>query len=154
IVNSGLTPELIAGSVFEDGKMVSTRAANLWLGGHSILVEAGASAISDDAALGKALSMLAPRGAVNLLGSEVQAPRSVVICCDCANFLGDGARNSAQEAARRYRAVLDAAAHSWGSRLPVYVLFTKLDQIRYFLDYFGNLRQDEAAQLFGAALPF
>jgi type VI secretion system protein ImpL len=154
IVNSGLTPELIAGGVFEDGAVVSTRVANLWLGGQAILMEAGAGVLSDTAALSRTLSLLAPRTAANLVGSAVQAPRSVVICCECARFSGAGARNAAQEAARRYRAVLDEVAQRWGSRLPVYVLFTKLDQVRYFLDYFHNLRQEEAGQLFGAALPF
>ena len=34
----------------------------------------------------------------------------------------------------------------------MYVLFTKLDQVTYFVDYFRNLTPEESSQLFGVTL--
>jgi type VI secretion system protein ImpL len=152
ILNSGLEPEQLAGEVYKDGAVIPTRVANLWLGAGATLVEAGASLAASPASLRRALDLLRGRTLANLLGRSGQAPRAVVICYECANFVAADARNAVDQAARRMRSLLGDIAQRWGSRLPVYVLFTKLDQATYFVDYFRNLTPDESLQIFGVTL--
>jgi type VI secretion system protein ImpL len=152
ILNSGLEPEQLAGEVYKDGAVIPTRVANFWLGAGTTLVESGASLAASPASLRRALDLLRARTLANLLGRSVQAPRAVVICYECANFIAADARNAVDQAARRLRSLLGDIAQRWGSRLPVYVLFTKLDQVIYFVDYFRNLIPDESSQLFGVTL--
>ena len=40
-----------------------------------------------------------------------------------------------------------------GINLPVYVLFTKMDRVPFFLEYVRNLSADDARQVVGASLP-
>ena len=152
ILNSGLEPELMAGQVFKDSAVIPTQVANLWLGGKAILVEAGGPLAASSAGFRRALELLRGRTLANLVGRRGQSPRAVVICYDSANFTISDSRSAVDQAARRLRAVLGEIAHRWGSRLPIYVLFTKLDQIPFFLDYFHNLTQEESSQLFGVTL--
>jgi type VI secretion system protein ImpL len=152
ILNSGLEPEQLAGEVYKDGSVVPTRVANFWLGAGATLVECGARLMTSPASFRRALDLLRARTLANLLGRSGQAPRAVVVCYECANFLAADARNAVDQAARRSRALLGEVAHRWGSRLPVYVVFTKLDQVTYFADYFRNLTPDESSQLFGVTL--
>ena len=152
ILNSGLEPEQLAGEVYKDGVVIPTRVANFWLSGGATLVECGANLAASPASLRRALDLMRARTVANLLGRSGQAPRAVVICYECANFAVADARNAVDQAARRLRSLLGDIAHRWGSRLPVYVLFTKLDQVTYFADYFRNLTPDESSQLFGVTL--
>jgi type VI secretion system protein ImpL len=152
ILNSGLEPEQLAGEVYKDGAVIPTRVANFWLGAGTTLVESGASLAASPASLRRALDLLRARTLANLLGRTGQAPRAVVICYECANFIAADARNAVDQAARRLRLRLGDIAQRWGSRLPVYVLFTKLDQVTYFVDYFRNLTPDESSQMFGVTL--
>ena len=152
IVNSGLAPELLAGQVYQDSAVIPTRVANFWLGGGLILVEAGGDLVADRPALVTLVRSLRARRLANLLGRGAQSPRSVVLCCDCASLNGPDARNAVASAARRYQDILAEIAHNWGSRVPVYVVFTRLDQVPYFLDYFRFFTTEESAQAFGANL--
>jgi len=152
ILNSGLEPELMAGQVFKDSAVIPTQVANLWLGGEAILVEAGGPLAASSAGFRRALELLRGRTLANLVGRRGQSPRAVVICYDSANFTISDSRSAVDQASRRLRAILGEIAHRWGSRLPIYVLFTKLDQVPFFLDYFNNLTQEESSQLFGVTL--
>jgi type VI secretion system protein ImpL len=153
IVNSGLVPEPLAGEVFKDGSVAPTRVANLWLSAGAILVEAGGPLAASPDGMRRALDLLRARTLANLLGRSGQAPRAVVICYECANFIGSNSRNAVDQAARRFRDLLGEIAHRWGSRLPVYVLVTKFDQVPYFLDYYRNLTREESEELLGVTLP-
>jgi type VI secretion system protein ImpL len=152
ILNSGLEPEQLAGEVYKDGAVISTRVANFWLGAGATLVEAGAGLAASPASMRRALDLLRARTLANLLGRSSQAPRAVVICYECSNFIAIDARNVVDRTARRLRSLLGDIAQRWGSRLPVYMLFTKLDQVTYFVDYFRNLTPDESSKLFGVTL--
>lgn len=153
VINSGQDPELLAGQVFQDSAVAPTRTANLWLGGGTVFVECGSALTQQPAAFSRLIGLLRARGLANLLGRSAQAARAVVICVDCGEFLAAGAREAALEAARRYQASLGEIARQWGSSLPVYVLFTKLDRVAYFVDFVRNLTHPQAGQLFGATLP-
>ena len=59
----------------------------------------------------------------------MQAPRAVLVCYSCEALRQPGAREATVAAARELRGTLGTIAQSYGIRLPVYVLFTKSDDV-------------------------
>lgn len=151
ILHSGLTPELLSGQVGQDGAAVPTNAANIWLGGNAVLAEAGGPLLNDNVGFTRLVQMLAARRLGNWFGKSEQAPRAVVVCVDTAAMAGQPAAVTA--AGKRVQEKLGDVAQRWGSRLPVYVLFTKADQVSYFADYLRNFGSPDVEPVFGAALP-
>lgn len=72
VLQSGLDPELLAGNVFQDGGVVPTSLANVWLTGSAALVEAGGPLLKQPA-LEEAHSRHCP-GASRLGALELQTP--------------------------------------------------------------------------------
>ena len=154
IVNSGIQAELLAGQDRAANNAVPpTRSANLWVGNGSVFVEAGSPLIADPGSLRALVQQIKARSFGNVLGKRSQSPRAVVVCFDCEQLLRPDASAFLASAAKRLNSTLGEVAQTWGNRLPVYVLFTKLDRIHYFMDYVRNLALDEAAQVFGMTLP-
>ena len=155
VVKSGLNAELVAGQDRTEGGSVppSTRAANVWLAAGAVFVEAGGSLLADRPGLAALVRELKAAGMGNLLGRTAQAPRAVVVCCDLETLRRPDAAAVLAAQARQMRQALGDIAEAWASRVPVYVLFTKLDRVNYFLDYVRALGFDEAGQVFGVTLP-
>jgi type VI secretion system protein ImpL len=151
MVNSGLDPELLAGQVYQNNTVVSTRSANLWFSRRAIFVEAGGKLPSESSKWARLVQKLAPRTSV--VGKGEQAPRAAVVCFDCENFTKPGVQELVTAAARNWRARLGEISESMGINLPVYVLFTKMDRLPFFTEYVRNLSNDEGTQVLGATLP-
>ncbi|HWC97725.1 MAG TPA: ImcF-related family protein [Candidatus Sulfopaludibacter sp.] len=151
MLHSGLDPELIAGQVYQNNNVVSTRTANLWFARRSIFVEAGGKLPADSSKWQKLIKRLTPKSSV--VGKGEQAPRAAVVCYDCESFTRQGALEAATAAARTLRARLGEISQTLGINLPVYVLFTKMDRLPFFTEYVRNLNNDEATQVLGATLP-
>jgi type VI secretion system protein ImpL len=151
MVNAGLEPELLAGLVYRDNTLVPTRTANLWFSRRTIFVEAGGSVPADPARWGRLVRKLQPRAGVS--SQSVQAPRAVLVCYDSETFTRPGAQESATASARTLRARLGEMSQAFGINLPVYVLFTKMDRLPFFAEYFRNLTKEEAGQVLGATIP-
>ncbi|HEU4628703.1 MAG TPA: ImcF-related family protein [Gemmatimonadaceae bacterium] len=161
IVRSGLEPELLAGEVFRGEQIVPTRLVNLWYvrgpgsGGASgaILAEAGGQVATEAPKRTRLLQRLQPLRLGAALGRGAQAPRLAVVCFPCDEFLKPGSTDSVPAAARQLRAVLAETAEALGIRLPVYVLFTKMDRVPGFADFVQNLSRDEVREVLGTTLP-
>jgi type VI secretion system protein ImpL len=151
IQHCGLDPELIAGQVFQGGNVASTRTANLWFSRRSLFVEGGGALLSEAGRWHEFIRKLQPRSAV--FGKGEQAGRAAVVCFDCENFTKAGSMDLAVNAARNLRARLGEVAQALGINLPVYVLFTKIDRLPYFVEYVRNLNSEEATQVLGVSLP-
>ena len=65
----------------------------------------------------------------------------------------EGGEETVEEHANRVRARIDELIKRLGITFPIYVLFTKCDLIRGFVEYFGDLTKPQRAQAFGATLP-
>jgi type VI secretion system protein ImpL len=153
VLQSGLEPELLAGQVNEDGSVAPTMVGNTWLAQRSVLIEVG-SDIQANPKTWETLARHVQSGKLEAaFGKSERAPRAVVVCYECENLLKPGATETVAEAAKALRAQLYQLAAKLGSHLPVYVLFTKLDRVAFFLDFVRNLDRDEAAQIFGTTLP-
>ncbi len=151
MLQSGLDAELVAGQVYQQGNVTSTRSANIWYTRHSLFVEAGGKLIGEAPKWKKLVQRLHPKTSV--VGKGEQAPRAAVVCFDCENFTKPGALEAAAAAARTLRARLGEICAAFGINLPVYAVFTKMDRLPFFTDYVRNLSNDEAAQPLGVTLP-
>ncbi len=151
MVHSGLDPELIAGQVYQDNTIVSTRSTNVWFARQTVFVDAGGRVIQDPGRWMRLVKRLQPRKLASVKGQ--QAPRAAVVCFDVEELLKPGATDSIAVAARTLHARLGDISQALGISLPVYVLFTKADRLPFFLDYVRNLSNEEATQVFGTTLP-
>jgi type VI secretion system protein ImpL len=151
VVHSGLEPELLAGQVYQAGNITATRTANFWFSRRSIFIEAGGKLPADAAKWHRLVQKLQPRGSV--VGKGEQAPRAAVVFFDCENFTRAGAADQAAAAARTLRARLGEICQTMGIKLPVYVLFSKMDRLPFFTDFVRNLSNEEATQVLGITLP-
>lgn len=148
---SSLDPELIAGQVSQDGKIVPTRSANVWLARSAVFAEAGGGLLNQRSLWSRLVRRIAPSGVSSVLGSQGPAPRAAIVCVSCEAFLRPGP--DAGNALTSLRSNLEECSRQLGTSLPLYVLFTKLDQVPFFAEYAETFTPDEAAQVFGATLP-
>ena len=161
IVRSGLEPELLAGEVFRGEQIAPTRLVNLWYASGrgaagspgTVFDEAGGQVTADPSRRQRLLQRLRPQRLSAALGRGGQAPRLAVVCFPCDEFLKPGSTDAVPAAARALRAALAEAAEALGIRLPVYVLFTKMDRVPGFADFVQNLSRDEVREVLGATLP-
>lgn len=151
MMHSGLDPELLAGHVFQDGNITTTRSANLWYSRQTIFVEAGGKLLDDEKARTQLARSLQPRKLGAVVGGGGQAPRAALVCVEIERISAGG--QAMANTARNLRARLGEMAQLFGIQLPVYVLFTKTDRLSFFADFVRNLTNDEAVQPLGAALP-
>lgn len=152
VLRSGIEAELLAGEALRGDQPVPTEAVNVWLARGTLFVEAAPAVMADEERWSRLVRRLRPDRMAAAVGRGELAPRSAVVCFSCEEFLQPGASRAVPETARRLRARLGTLAHALGTRLPVYVLFTKADRIPYFTDYVRNLTDEEARQILGATL--
>src|ERR1035441_8712563 len=150
-VHSGVEPDLLAGQVYQDSAIVATRPVNIWLAQRSVFVEAGGQLLGEPARWGRLVKRLQPLRR-RLFGAK-PAPRAVIVCVDCETFLQPGADEKLATMARALHTRIGEISHILGARLPIYVLFTKLDRLAWFTDYVGNLTDDELNRVLGVTLP-
>jgi type VI secretion system protein ImpL len=151
MLHSGLDPELLAGQVYQQGNVTSTRTANFWYSRRAIFVEAAGRLLADAPKWKKLIQKLQPKSSV--VGKGEQAARAAIVCFDCENFTKPGALELASAAAHGMRARLGEISQSLGINLPVYALFTKMDRLPFFTEYVRNFSNDEASQVLGVTLP-
>ena len=151
MMHSGLEPELLAGHVYQDGNITSTRSANLWYSRQTIFVEASGKLLDDEHARTYLAKRLQPRQLGAVVGGGRQAPRAALVCVEIERITAGG--QAMASTARNLRARLGEIAQSFGIQLPVYVLFTKTDRLSFFADFVRNLSNEEAAQPLGVTLP-
>jgi type VI secretion system protein ImpL len=152
-VNSGVEPDLLAGQVYQDKSIIPTRPANLWLAQRSVFIEAGGGLANNPDRWVHLIKRLQPPRLKALFQRKSQAPRAAIVCVECDTFLRAGADDALSATARKINARLGEISQTLGIQLPVYVLFTKLDRLSCFLEFVGNLNDDEVNQVVGATLP-
>ena len=155
--NCGIEPSLLAGQVMAGGASVSpTRVANLWLAQESTFLEVSGRIFNGDATrLAEFLGRLHTGRRMNGWKSWLQpmqrpvALRAALLFLDSREFTGTPEPSKLDRAAQQIRERLLAVADFLGAELPVYVLFTKIDALPYFSEFFARLPEAEAGQVFG-----
>jgi type VI secretion system protein ImpL len=153
IVNSGLEPELLAGAVERGGAMIPTEPLALWYAQGTVVLEAGSPAVEEQSAWSRLLKHVRPARIAAVFARGAQAPRMAVVCFPCDEFFKPGGAESVVATARQLRARLGELARTLGTRVPVYVLFTKADRLAYFSDFVRTMTPAEAQEVLGATLP-
>jgi len=153
VVNSGLDPELLSGQVYQDGNVAATGAANLWFARKSVFVEAAGKLAGDPKPWTRLLHRMSPSRWQSIFGKNHQAPRAAIVCLDCEKLVKPAGPDALVSSARMIRARLEEMAHQLGASFPVYVIFTKLDQVAYAAEFLGSLRDEETTYVLGITLP-
>jgi type VI secretion system protein ImpL len=150
VLQSGLDAELLAGEGIRETSVTPTRAVNLWYGSGIVLLEAGGALASDAGRWSRLLRHLHPRRLRAALSGGGQAPRLAVVCYGCDELT---APEVTAAAARQLRERLTEITQRLGIRLPVYVIFTKADQLPFFAEYARNFSREQSRDVLGATLP-
>ncbi len=153
IAKSGLDPELLAGKAFEDVSVVPTRSVNLWYSRHTLFIDPAGAALANPGIRRKLFQRFLPVRLNAALAAKSPATRAVVFTVDCGTILQSGGAEAMAAKARQFQTILGELSQQLGSSFPVYVLFTKADQIPYFRDYVATFSEAEASEIFGATLP-
>ena len=153
VIHSGVEPDLLAGQVYQDNTVVPTASANLWLAQRSVFIEAGGKLFGDAGSLTGLVKRLKPSRLRALFSRKPQPPRAVVVCVDGEAFLRSGAEDALTALARNLNARVCEISKELGIRLPIYVLFTRMDRMGYFGEFVSNLSDEEAMQVVGSTLP-
>src|ERR1017187_4602117 len=123
----------------------------IWLAQKSVFVEAGGRLLGEPGRWMRLVKRLQPRR--RRLFFRPQPPRGVIVCVDSESFLKPGADEAVASTARNLQARLGEISHALGIRLPIYVIFSKLDRLGFFTDFVGNLTEEEVHQTLGVTLP-
>jgi type VI secretion system protein ImpL len=153
VLHSGLEPELLAGQVYQGDSVAPTRSLNIWFAHQWLLIDPAGGLFADHNSRHGLMRKLAPLKLKSVLGGGEAPPRVAVVCIDCESFVAPGAAEAMTARARALREALGEISQFLGIRLPVYVLFTKMDRLAHFFEYAANLTEEEAAQVFGVTLP-
>ena len=154
VIRSGLDPEILAGEVFRGETVAPTKSLNIWYAHRTIFVEAGGPVVAEPARWMRLVRQLHPQRLRAALSRGAAAPRIAVVCYSCEEFLRSNSAEAVSAAARVLRARLAELALELGTRIPVYVVFTKADRLPHFAEYVRNFSRDEAHDVLGATLPF
>jgi type VI secretion system protein ImpL len=153
VLQSGLDPELIAGNVFSDGAVVPTQLANLWLAGNCILVEAGGALLRQPPLWFRLVKATLPARLGSVFSSDSRMPaRSVVVCVSIERIMAPSTSEQIRALAQSLNERLRQLSQTLGISLPIYVLFTKLDNVAPFADYVNRLSEEEVKLPIGSLL--
>ncbi len=151
--NSGVEPEHLAGQLLQDGAVVPTRPLNIWFARQTLFVEAGGSLLGEPASWARLVRRLAPGKFRSVLGGKGQAARAALVCFDCEDLTKRGASETIGAAVKNLQRRLAEFAQGLGIKLPVYVLFNKIDRLQFFAEYAANLTNPEISEVLGVTLP-
>ncbi|MGA3045452.1 MAG: ImcF-related family protein [Terracidiphilus sp.] len=152
VLQSGLDPELIAGNVYRDGLVVPTQLANLWLAGNYVLVEAGGALLRQGPLWLRLVRATIPARLGSVFGDSRLPARSVVVCVSIERILAPNTSEQIRVLAQGLNERLRQLSQTLGISLPIYVLFTKLDNITPFAEYVSRLSDEEVKLPIGSLL--
>lgn len=160
-LNSGLHPQLLAGDAGATNRSASTRLCNIWFAKNSVYVELSGKAFSGDPDRWRAL-VRAIQGKTGVASWRRlwQEPEGGADFRGVIGFLGVkeliGASADPQRLERHcgdWRTCLRAFGEVFGIGFPIYQVISKSDAIPFFGDYFRQLSEADAGQVFGSSLP-
>src|ERR1700679_897442 len=151
ILQAGLDPELLAGNVYQDGGVVPTSLANVWLTSNAALVEAGGPLLKQPGLWQRLVKATVPPQLGSALSSGKKIPaRAVVLCVSVERILAPSTAEQIRALAQTLNERLRELSQILGVSLPVYVLFTKLDTMGSFGEFATRLSEAEVKQPIGS----
>jgi type VI secretion system protein ImpL len=157
---SALSPQLLAGQVHRESTVLPTSLCNLWFASDAIFAEAGGRFFTDDVAQWRSLVEHLCAGAGSSLLQKLRAGRrpdanlrGVVWFCEITPFLGIPDLPRIDALARKVQERMLTLGEVAGSDFPVYVVFTKADQLPHFGDFVHRMSDREDGEVLGCTLP-
>lgn len=150
IQHQGLESEFLAGDGDVGEPPPPTPNLNLWLGRGTVFLEAGEEPTETSETWLRILQEVRAKGLSGVLKDQ---PSRVAVVCVGSELLVGKDRQALTSLAKELRDRLNEAAAVLDTRLPVYVLFTKADEIRFFTEFVRNLNEGESTEPLGATLP-
>ncbi len=151
ILQAGLDPELLAGNVYQDGAVVPTSLANIWLTSSAALVEAGGPLLKQPGLWQRLVKATVPPQLGSALSSNKKIPaRAIVVCVSIERILAPSTAEQIRALAQSLNERLRELSQILGVSLPVYVLFTKLDTMSSFGEFATRLSEEEVKQPIGS----
>jgi type VI secretion system protein ImpL len=152
VLQSGLDPELLAGNVYRDGIVAPTQLANVWLAGNFVLVEAGGSLLRQPPLWARLVRATMPARIGSVFGDSRLPARSVVVCVSIERIMAPNTSEQIRALAQALNERLRQLSQTLGISLPVYVLFTKMDNVTPFANYVTRLTDEEVKLPIGTLL--
>lgn len=152
VLHGGIEAQLLAGHTVQNDTPIPTRALNLWLASPFILAESGGPLIHEPPRWAHLVKGFLP-ARFRLRGEGSGPARLALLCIDCEKLVQPAAAGALGASAEQLRARLRETSQLLGINLPVFVLFTRADRLQFFQDYVAPLTNEDAARVFGAALP-
>jgi len=153
VLQSGLEPELLVGNVYQDGIIVPTQLANLWLAGNYVIAEAGGALLRQPPLWLRLVRATIPARLGSIFGDSRLPARSVVVCVSVERIMAPNTSEQIRALAQTLNERLRQLSQTLGISLPIYVIFTKLDTVAPFADYAGKLTNEEVKLPIGSLLP-
>ena len=156
LVNSGLEPHLLAGETQTDGPYLPSKLANFWIARQNLFVEiAGAIWEKDNDRWREFL-----RGFLAETNEPVwkrlfkdrparASLRAVVLFEEMPHFTGSTDANRVTRISRTAQDRLQAIVDVFGLAVPIYVVFTKTDAVKFYDDFYARFPDAEVVQAVG-----
>jgi type VI secretion system protein ImpL len=125
-----------------------TRNCDWWFTNEAILLDTAGRYTTEDDDRDEWLAFLE-----QLKKYRSEMPINGVIVAVSANDLVDQTDEQIQETGKKVRARIDEMQDLLQITLPVYMVFTKMDLVAGFVEFFGDLKKSERAQPWGATFP-
>ncbi len=151
VLQSGLEPELLAGSASQSGEQASTQILNLWYTRFAAFLEIGPTIRQSSALLARLMHRTRATAYRSAFGTGAP-PRAVIVCLSADQLLAPQGADSLLGSARTAGAQLREISRVFGMPVPIYVIVTKIDRVPHFEEYVRNLSEDEVRQVLGAPL--
>lgn len=149
VQRAGMEAEFLAGNGEGGEPPPPTPTLNAWLSRKTVFLEVGEGVLQSPPAWNRTLQALRAKALKVMLKGQ---PSRIAVVCVGADRIAGQSRESVGALGKELRARLNEAAGILDARLPVYVLFTKADEIRFFTEFVRNLTQSESTEPLGVTL--
>jgi type VI secretion system protein ImpL len=154
VLGSEIAAEQLSGDSLRGQNVVPTNSINAWFSNGTVLLETGNELRENPPLWSSLLKRIRPKRLfAAILTGKPQASRAAVVCFSCDELRKEGALEAARGWGRALRGSLLEMAQTLGVQLPVYVLFTKADEVASFSEYQGQLKEGATRQVLGCTLP-
>jgi type VI secretion system protein ImpL len=153
VIGSGIPLELLAGDVQRGDQVVPTRGAALWYANGEVIVEADGGMVADAERWDRLVHRLRKGQIWRTLRGRDAAPRRAIVCLGCDVVLQSTGKDGILPLARDLRERLLTLSRAFATRLPVYLVLTKVDQLPGMDEVTRLLTTDESRDVLGLSLP-
>jgi len=150
VQQAGLETDFLAGDGDGGEPPSPTPNLNLWLSRNTVFLEVGEGASQSPQGWRKILQTIRDGSWAGIFREQ---PSRIALVCVGSEWLTGQDRQGLSALAKELRSRLEEAAAALDTRLPVYVLFTKADQLPHFTEFVRNLNEAEVSEPLGVTLP-